>query len=159
GLAVEAERSFDLALAVARRQQARSLELRAATSLFRLRRGQGRAVEARDLLAGIYASFTQGFDTADLRGAKELLGSTLESTSPLRRAAGALACTSVTQGGRQMAKGGFKVMDSDIHVDEPHDLWDRYLEPRFRDRAPRFAAIDGSHMNGWQFEGKVFPAF
>src|SRR5207302_1110813 len=58
-----------------------------------------------------------------------------------------------------MAKGGFKVMDSDIHVDEPHDLWDRYLEPRFRDRAPRFAAIDGSHSNGWQFEGKVFPAF
>ena len=58
-----------------------------------------------------------------------------------------------------MAKGGFKVMDSDIHVDEPHDLWDRYLEPRFRDRAPRFAAIDGSHTNGWQFEGKVFPAF
>src|SRR5262249_10885870 len=58
-----------------------------------------------------------------------------------------------------MATGGFKVMDSDIHVDEPHDLWDRYLEPRFRDRAPRFAAIDGSHTNGWQFEGKVFPAF
>jgi uncharacterized protein len=58
-----------------------------------------------------------------------------------------------------MAKGGFKVMDSDIHVDEPHDLWDRYLEPRFKDRAPRFAAIDGSHSNGWQFEGKVFPAF
>jgi predicted TIM-barrel fold metal-dependent hydrolase len=58
-----------------------------------------------------------------------------------------------------MAKGGFKVMDSDIHVDEPHDLWDRYLEPRFKDRAPRFTAIDGSHTNGWQFEGKVFPAF
>ena len=58
-----------------------------------------------------------------------------------------------------MAKGGFKVMDSDIHVDEPHDLWDRYLEPRFKDRAPRFAAIDGSHTNGWQFEGRVFPAF
>ena len=58
-----------------------------------------------------------------------------------------------------MARGGFKVMDSDIHVDEPHDLWDRYLEPRFRGRAPRFAAIDGSHSNGWQFEGKVFPAF
>ena len=58
-----------------------------------------------------------------------------------------------------MAKGGFKVMDSDIHVDEPHDLWDRYLEPRFRDRAPKFTAIDGSHTNGWQFEGKVFPAF
>src|SRR5256886_14545616 len=58
-----------------------------------------------------------------------------------------------------MAKGAFKVMNSAIHVDEPPDLWDRYLEPRFKDRAPRFAAIDGSHSNGWQFEGKVFPAF
>ena len=58
-----------------------------------------------------------------------------------------------------MAKGQFKVMDSDIHVDEPHDLWLRYIEPRFKDRAPRFAPIDGSHSNGWQFEGKVFPAF
>src|SRR5258705_9586531 len=58
-----------------------------------------------------------------------------------------------------MAKGQFKVMDSDIHVDEPHDLWLKYIEPRFKDRAPRFAPIDGSHTNGWQFEGKVFPAF
>ncbi|MGH7418582.1 MAG: hypothetical protein ACREKB_12480, partial [Candidatus Rokuibacteriota bacterium] len=58
-----------------------------------------------------------------------------------------------------MAKGRFKVMDSDIHVDEPHDLWLRYMEPRFKDRAPRFAPIDGSHTNGWQFEGKGFPAF
>ena len=58
-----------------------------------------------------------------------------------------------------MAKGQFKVMDSDIHVDEPHDLWVKYMEPRFKDRAPRFSPIDGSHMNGWQFEGKVFPAF
>jgi len=58
-----------------------------------------------------------------------------------------------------MAKGSFKVMDSDIHVDEPHDLWLRYIEPRYKDRAPRFAPIDGSHTNGWQFEGKVFPAF
>src|SRR4029450_11568766 len=58
-----------------------------------------------------------------------------------------------------MAKGQFKVMDSDIHVDEPHDLWLRYMEPRFKDRAPRFAASAGSHSTGWQFEGKVFPAF
>ena len=40
-----------------------------------------------------------------------------------------------------MAKDGFKVMDSDIHVLEPHDLWLRYIEPRFKDRAPRFAPI------------------
>jgi uncharacterized protein len=58
-----------------------------------------------------------------------------------------------------MAKAGFRVMDSDIHVMEPHDLWQRYTEPAFRDRAPRFAAIDGSDYEGWQFDGKVFPAF
>jgi predicted TIM-barrel fold metal-dependent hydrolase len=58
-----------------------------------------------------------------------------------------------------MARAGFKVMDSDIHVTEPRDLWLRYIEPRFKDRAPRFAPIQGSTMEGWQFEGKVFPAF
>lgn len=58
-----------------------------------------------------------------------------------------------------MAKGQFRVMDSDIHVMEPHDLWLRHIEPRFKDRAPRFEAIDGSKLEGWHFEGKVFPAF
>ncbi|HET7343746.1 MAG TPA: amidohydrolase family protein [Methylomirabilota bacterium] len=58
-----------------------------------------------------------------------------------------------------MAKHGFRVMDSDIHVIEPRDLWQRYMEPAFRDRAPRFEAIDGSDFEGWQFDGKVFPAF
>jgi hypothetical protein len=58
-----------------------------------------------------------------------------------------------------MAKAGFRVMDSDIHVIEPRDLWQRYIEPDFRDRAPRFASIDGSDYEGWQFDGKVFPAF
>src|SRR5688572_13706079 len=57
-----------------------------------------------------------------------------------------------------MAKAGFRVMDSDIHVMEPHDLWQRYIEPGFRDRAPRFAPLDGSDYEGWQFDGKVFPA-
>lgn len=58
-----------------------------------------------------------------------------------------------------MGKAGFRVMDSDIHVIEPHDLWQRYIEPGFRERAPRFAPIDGSQYEGWQFDGKVFPAF
>jgi predicted TIM-barrel fold metal-dependent hydrolase len=58
-----------------------------------------------------------------------------------------------------MARGQFRVMDSDIHVVEPHDLWLRHMEPRFKDRAPRFEAIDGSTIEGWQFDGKVFPAF
>ena len=58
-----------------------------------------------------------------------------------------------------MTTSGFKVMDSDIHVTEPHDLWARYIEPRFKDRAPRFAPMVGMQDAVWQFEGKVFPAF
>jgi predicted ATPase len=70
---VEAEACFQQALAIARRQQARSLELRAATSLSRLWQRQGEQEEARQLLAEIYAWFTEGFDTADLQEAKALL--------------------------------------------------------------------------------------
>jgi class 3 adenylate cyclase/predicted ATPase len=69
----EAERCFRVALDVARRQQAKSLELRAATSLARLWQGQGKVAEARSLVGGIYAWFTQGFDTEDLRAARALL--------------------------------------------------------------------------------------
>jgi predicted ATPase len=58
---------------VARRQEARSLELRAATSLARLLRDQGKRAQARDLLAPVYNWFTEGFDTADLKHAKALL--------------------------------------------------------------------------------------
>jgi hypothetical protein len=60
-------------LAVARRQQARSLELRAATSLAHLWRDQGKQEEARELLAPVYGWFTEGFDTRDLKEAKALL--------------------------------------------------------------------------------------
>jgi predicted ATPase len=69
----EAENAFRKALDIAHRQGARSLELRAATSLARLWAEQGRRAEARDLLAGVYGWFTEGFDTADLRAARELL--------------------------------------------------------------------------------------
>jgi predicted ATPase len=69
----EAEACFQQALAVAHRQQAKSLELRAAMSLARLWQGQGKRAEARDLLAPIYGWFTEGFDTADLQEAKVLL--------------------------------------------------------------------------------------
>jgi predicted ATPase len=69
----EAEACFYQALAIARRQQAKSLELRAAMSLARLWQGQGKHVEARQLLAPIYGWFTEGFDTADLCEAKGLL--------------------------------------------------------------------------------------
>jgi predicted ATPase len=69
----EAGEHFHRALTTARTHQSRSLELRAATSLGRLWRDQGRRVEARDLLAPIYGWFTEGFDTADLKDAKALL--------------------------------------------------------------------------------------
>jgi len=69
----EAEACFHQALAVARRQQAKSLELRAAMSLSRLWMRQGKRGAARELLAPIYGWFTEGFDTADLQEAKVLL--------------------------------------------------------------------------------------
>jgi predicted ATPase len=70
---VEAESCFRQALDIARRQEAKSLELRAAMSLARLWQHQGKRVEARELLAAIYGWFTEGFDTADLQEAKALL--------------------------------------------------------------------------------------
>jgi predicted ATPase len=69
----QAEACFQQALAVARRQQAKAWELRAATSLARLWQQQGRPQEAHALLAPIYAWFTEGFDTADLQEAQALL--------------------------------------------------------------------------------------
>jgi class 3 adenylate cyclase/predicted ATPase len=69
----EVETCFHQALATARRQQAKSLELRAAMSLARLWQQQGQCAEAYDLLAPIYGWFTEGFDTADLQEAKGLL--------------------------------------------------------------------------------------
>ena len=58
---------------MARRQEAKSLELRAAMSLARLWQQQGKRTEARELLAPVYGWFTEGFDTADLQDAKALL--------------------------------------------------------------------------------------
>jgi len=69
----EGQTALEGALRVARHQQARSYELRAATSLARLWGERGRRAEARDLLAPVYDWFTEGFDTADLKDAKALL--------------------------------------------------------------------------------------
>ena len=71
--AQHAEACFHQALDVARQQQAKSLELRAAMSLSRLWQQQGKHAEAHELLAPIYGWFTEGFDTADLQEAKALL--------------------------------------------------------------------------------------
>ena len=69
----KAKAYFERALAIARQQQAKSWELRAAMSLARLWRDQGKAQEARELIAPVYGWFTEGFDTRDLKDAKALL--------------------------------------------------------------------------------------
>ena len=71
--ALKAETHFEHALAIARQQQAKSWELRAAMSLARLWRDQGKVQQARELLAPVYGWFTEGFDTRDLKEAKALL--------------------------------------------------------------------------------------
>ena len=69
----KAEEYFDRALAVARQQQTKSWELRAAMSMARLWRDQGKPQQARELLAPVYGWFTEGFDTLDLKEAKTLV--------------------------------------------------------------------------------------
>src|SRR5438309_674225 len=69
----EAEACFRRAIEVARKQEARSWELRATVSLARLWDQQGKRREAHQMLANIYGWFTEGFDTADLKNAKVLL--------------------------------------------------------------------------------------
>jgi predicted ATPase len=71
--AAKAEEYFEHALAVARQQQAKSLKLRAAMSMARLWRDQGKPQQARELLNPVYNWFTEGFDTRDLKEAKALL--------------------------------------------------------------------------------------
>ena len=72
--AAKAEAYFERALVVARQQQAKSWELRAAMSMARLWRDQGKPQQARELLAPVYGWFTEGFETLDLKEAKALLG-------------------------------------------------------------------------------------
>ena len=71
--ALKCEEYFEHALSVARTQQAKSWELRAAMSLARLWRDQGKVQQAGELLAPVYGWFTEGFDTRDLKEAKALL--------------------------------------------------------------------------------------
>jgi predicted ATPase len=70
---IKAEDHFERALSVARAQQAKSWELRAAMSLARLWRDQGKMRQARELLTPVYGWFTEGFDTRDLKEARALL--------------------------------------------------------------------------------------
>jgi predicted ATPase len=69
----EAEDCFYQALAIARQQQAKTLELRAATSLSRVWQRQGKEVAARQMLGEVYHGFTEGWETADLQAAKAVL--------------------------------------------------------------------------------------
>jgi predicted ATPase len=69
----KAQKHFERARNAARKRQMKSFELRAATSLARLWRDQGKRDEARELLAAVYGWFTEGFDTRDLKEAKALL--------------------------------------------------------------------------------------
>jgi predicted ATPase len=71
--AAKAETYFEHALSIARDQQAKSWELRAAMSMARLWRDQGKRQQAHDLLAPVYGWFTEGFDTLDLKEPKALL--------------------------------------------------------------------------------------
>ena len=80
----EAEDHFQQALEIARRQEAKSFELRAATSLARLWQQQGKQAVAQELLAPVYEWFTEGFDTADLKDAKRLLDELSTNIKPLK---------------------------------------------------------------------------
>ena len=77
----EPEECLRQALAIARRQQAKSLELRATMSLGRLWQRQGKGAAARQMLAEVYGWFTEGFDTADLQEARVLLEELEENPS------------------------------------------------------------------------------
>ena len=89
GTVSEAETAIEKGISVARRQNAKSWELRGAMSLARLRRQQGRQQEAVALLAPILGWFTEGFDTADLKDAKALLD---KLTAPAIAAEGRVRC-------------------------------------------------------------------
>jgi predicted ATPase len=71
--AFQAEACFQRALTIARHQQAKALELRAAISLARLWQSQGKRADARQMLGEVYGWFTEGFDTADLQEARVVL--------------------------------------------------------------------------------------
>jgi predicted ATPase len=88
----KAQEYFERALTVARQQQAKSLELRAAISMARLWRDQGKRHEARELLAPVYGWFTEGFDTRDLKEAKALLDELAVSERPPLIAPAARPC-------------------------------------------------------------------
>jgi predicted ATPase len=80
--AAAAEPCFETAITTARERSAKSWELRAATSLARLRRSQGKSAEARDVLAPVYGWFCEGFDSADLKNAKTVLDQLTNAQGP-----------------------------------------------------------------------------
>src|SRR5438093_5697976 len=83
----------------------------------------------------------------------------MRNESAYKRDAAGRTMLSRAEGEADMARQGFKVMDSDIHVTEPADLWEKYMEPAYKDRAPQFAVSPSQPGLRWRFEGKAFPAF
>lgn len=92
----EAESCYHKAIEIARRQSAKSWELRAATSLARLWRQQGKTAEAGQMLAQVYGWFTEGFDTADLKDAKALLDELQQQEEPVSTESESYVLTTVT---------------------------------------------------------------
>ncbi|MEK7879998.1 MAG: hypothetical protein AAB285_09065, partial [candidate division NC10 bacterium] len=56
-----------------------------------------------------------------------------------------------------MSKHGFRVLDSDLHVMEPGDLYERYLDPAFKHRTPRLLEASAGYLHHWQVDGYTFP--
>jgi hypothetical protein len=141
----KAEAYFDRALAVARQQQAKSWELRAAMSMARLWRDQGKRDEARDLLAPVYGWFTEGHNTRDLKEAKARCWRSLRLESAQNHSSGmpALRRPSITRsqaartGGSALAGGESACAALMVFVNEselPWGFWSsqlmRLLRPR-----------------------------
>ena len=100
----EAEACFHKAIDIARRQSAKSLELRAVTSLARLWQNQGKKEEARQILAEVYNWFTEGFDTKDLQEAKALLDELRYGEAKASTQAGQSAGTDPGTSGKDLAR-------------------------------------------------------
>jgi predicted ATPase len=122
----KAQKYFERALAVARQQQAKSWELRAAMSMARLWRDQGKRDEARELLAPVYGWFTEGFNTLDLKDAKACSTSWRhESASPVARCGAGVAM----QNSKSKTERGFCVRSQNFCIFGQSGLIPEFCSP------------------------------